>query len=108
VVDGLKVLDPKRPIREADIAAEHYWFAPVRLLMKDQFHSDRRIAAVNVPLLVLHGTADPVVPIRFGERLFALAHEPKRFVRFAGGGHDNLDQFGALEIAKRFIDGNEV
>ena len=36
-------------------------------------------------------------------RLFALAHEPKQFVRFAGGGHDNLDAFGAIETAKRFI-----
>jgi fermentation-respiration switch protein FrsA (DUF1100 family) len=89
----------------ADIAAELYRFAPVRLLMKDQFHSDARIAAVKAPLLVLHGTDDTVVPIRFGERLFALAPEPKHFARFAGGGHENLDQFGALEVAKRFIDG---
>jgi fermentation-respiration switch protein FrsA (DUF1100 family) len=37
------------------------------------------------------GASDPAIPIRFGERLFALAHEPKRFVRFPEGGHDNLD-----------------
>jgi uncharacterized protein len=88
----------------ADIAAEHYWFAPVRLLMKDQFHSDQRIAAVRAPLLILHGTDDAVVPIRFGERLFARAHEPKRFARFAGGQHEHLEQFGALEVARQFID----
>jgi len=53
--------------------------------------------------LVMHGTNDLAIPIGFGERLFALAHEPKQFVRFAGGGHDNLDAFGAIETAKRFI-----
>jgi fermentation-respiration switch protein FrsA (DUF1100 family) len=52
--------------------------------MHDQFRSDERIAQVTAPLLVLHGGRDVVVPIRFGERLFALAHEPKRFVRPAG------------------------
>jgi hypothetical protein len=36
--------------------------------------------------------------------LFALAHEPKQFVRLNGGGHENLDDFGAIEVARRFID----
>jgi fermentation-respiration switch protein FrsA (DUF1100 family) len=73
--------------------------------MRDQFHSDERIPRVTVPLLVMHGTNDPAIPITFGERLFALAHEPKKLVRFPGGGHENLDDFGALETARNFING---
>ena len=46
---------------------------------------------------------DPAIPVAFGERLFALANEPKQFVRFAGGGHNDLDNFGAIEIARQFI-----
>lgn len=87
----------------ADIAAASFWFVPVRLLMRDPFRSDQRIARVTVPLLAMHGTNDLAIPIAFGERLFALAHEPKRFVRMAGGGHDNLDQYGAIETARDFI-----
>ncbi|WP_063694072.1 alpha/beta hydrolase [Bradyrhizobium stylosanthis] len=86
-----------------DVAAAAFRFVPVRLLMRDQFRSDERIARVTVPLLVMHGTDDLAIPIAFGERLFGLAHEPKQFVRFAGGGHDNLDAFGAIETARRFI-----
>jgi len=86
-----------------DVAAAAFRFVPVRLLMRDQFRSDERIARVTVPLLVMHGTDDLAIPIGFGERLFGLAHEPKQFVRFAGGGHDNLDAFGAIETARRFI-----
>jgi fermentation-respiration switch protein FrsA (DUF1100 family) len=78
-------------------------FVPVRLLMRDQFRSDQRIARVAAPLLVMHGDRDQVIPIAAGERLFALAHEPKQFVRLAGGGHDDLDYFGAIDAAKRFI-----
>jgi fermentation-respiration switch protein FrsA (DUF1100 family) len=76
---------------------------PVSLLMRDPFHSDQRIARVKAPLLIMHGENDPAIPIRFGERLFGMANEPKRFVRFPGGGHDNLDDFGAIETARQFI-----
>jgi fermentation-respiration switch protein FrsA (DUF1100 family) len=71
--------------------------------MRDPFRSDQRIARVTAALLIMHGTDDPVIAIASGERLFALAHEPKQFVRFPGGGHDNLDDYGAIETARRFI-----
>jgi fermentation-respiration switch protein FrsA (DUF1100 family) len=90
----------------ADVAASLFRFIPIRLLMRDQFHSDERIARVAVPLLIMHGTDDPAIPITFGERLFALAREPKKLVRFPGGGHENLDDFGALETARNFINGS--
>ena len=88
----------------ADVAASMFWFAPVRLMMRDQFRSDQRIARVKVPLLIMHGGRDPAIPIVFGERLFALAHEPKQFARFPEGGHENLQNFGAIETARHFID----
>lgn len=87
----------------ADVGAAVYPFAPVRWLMKDPFRSDLRISRVHVPLLVIHGEADAVVPIKFGERLFALANEPKRFVRFPGGNHGDLDDHGAADVVKSFL-----
>jgi len=86
-----------------DVAAGMFPFAPVRRLMRDQFRSDQRIHAVRAPLLIMHGAQDWVVPIRLGERLFELAHEPKRFVRFPNGGHDDLDRYGATAQVQRFI-----
>ncbi|HWP26737.1 MAG TPA: alpha/beta hydrolase [Xanthobacteraceae bacterium] len=87
----------------ADVGAAVYWFLPVRLLMKDQFRSDQRIGQVKAPLLFLHGTNDNVVPLALGERLFALANEPKHMVRFPGGGHNDLDDHGAQDVARPFI-----
>lgn len=89
----------------ADVVALRFSFVPLRLLMKDQFRSDERIGRVTAPLLIMHGTDDPAIPFAFGERLFALANEPKRFVPLPGGGHDDLDRFGAVEIARQFING---
>jgi fermentation-respiration switch protein FrsA (DUF1100 family) len=87
----------------ADVAASAYPLLPVRYLAKDPFRSDARIGRVKAPLLAMHGGRDNVIPIAFGERLFALANEPKRFVRFPQGGHNDLEGFGALDAARQFI-----
>jgi pimeloyl-ACP methyl ester carboxylesterase len=87
----------------ADVAASAFPIFPVRLVLRDPFYSDARIGRIKAPLLIMHGARDPTIPIAFGERLFALAHEPKRFVRFAEGGHNDLDDYGAIETARHFI-----
>jgi fermentation-respiration switch protein FrsA (DUF1100 family) len=70
-----------------DVAAAHYWMFPVRLLMRDQFRSDEKIGGVAAPVLMVHGTADATIPIRFAEKLFALAKRPKDFLPVDGAGH---------------------
>jgi pimeloyl-ACP methyl ester carboxylesterase len=91
-----------------DVAASLLPIFPMHLVMRDPFRSDQRIARVTAPLLIMHGGRDFTIPITLGERLFALAHEPKRFVRFPDGGHNDLDSYGALETARRFIGGSKV
>jgi fermentation-respiration switch protein FrsA (DUF1100 family) len=86
-----------------DVAAVHFWMFPVRLLMRDRFHSDRAIDSVHAPLLIVHGDRDDVTPIRFAEKLYALANEPKRFIRVEGAGHLALG-FEILETV-RWLDG---
>jgi len=87
----------------ADVGAAVYPFVPVRWLIKHPFRSDLRIARVIAPVLVLHGERDRVVPIRFGERLYALANEPKHMARFSAGAHVNLDDHGAIDVVKEFL-----
>jgi fermentation-respiration switch protein FrsA (DUF1100 family) len=87
----------------AEVAASVFPIFPTRFVMRDPFHSDARIARVKAPLLFMHGARDPTIPIASGERLFALAHEPKQFVRFPEGGHNDLDAYGATAKARQFI-----
>ena len=87
----------------ADIASDLYWFLPVRLLMKDQFRSDERIRNVKAPVLILHGEADDIIPIRYGERLLAMIPGEKRLVRFPHGYHVDLDRHGAMDVALKFL-----
>ena len=86
----------------ADVGAQRYWFVPVWLLMKDQFRSDLRIGKVTAPVLILHGDRDDIVPIALAERLYGLINAPKRFVRIAGVGHNDVGA-QAVEAARQFI-----
>jgi fermentation-respiration switch protein FrsA (DUF1100 family) len=56
----------------------------------DWFRSERRVPQVRAPVLVIHGTADQVVPWRLGRRLYALAADPKGYLWVAGAGHNDL------------------
>jgi fermentation-respiration switch protein FrsA (DUF1100 family) len=86
-----------------EVAAGAFPFLPVRWLIRDQFRSDQRMARVTAPLLIMHGAHDATIPINLGERLFALAHEPKQFVRFPEGSHNDLGDHGAIETARQFM-----
>ena len=70
-----------------DRAAEIYYFFPVDLLLRDRFETDSFIADVDTPVLILHGTADMVIPVAHGRALFDMATEPKRGVWIDGGTH---------------------
>ncbi len=72
----------------ADVAAEIYWWLPVRLLMKDTFESKNFIADVKPPVLIQHGDADRIIPVAHGRVLYERANEPKELVIIPGGGHD--------------------
>jgi fermentation-respiration switch protein FrsA (DUF1100 family) len=91
----------------ADVASLIYWYVPVRWLMLDQFRSLDAIQQVKVPILVMHGTADRVIPFAFGTQLFEAAPEPKQFLRLEGEGHSrNLEQ-GGLKVVDAFIAARE-
>jgi uncharacterized protein len=101
---GRVILEAPYTSTEA-VGAQHYWYLPVRFLMKDQFHSDERIERVKAPLLILHGVLDRTVPYAMGEKMFELANKPKHIVRFLDGGHEDLDTHGALNAVARFLAG---
>ncbi len=87
----------------SDVGAEEYPYIPVALLMRDKFMSRERIKDVHMPLLIAHGDRDSVVPFKEGERLFALANEPKTFIRMRGSEHNTLTRDGIYPIYWKFL-----
>jgi uncharacterized protein len=85
-------------------AAELYPWLPVRLVMQDRYESDKVIARVRVPLLIVHGENDTVVPVSMGQRLFKLANQPKQLITLPGAGHNDHAQFGSFQAINAWID----
>ncbi|MEI8302326.1 MAG: alpha/beta fold hydrolase [Burkholderiales bacterium] len=57
-----------------------------------RFDSRARLARLTLPLLMMHGDADPTVPIALGRRLFEAAPSGARFVAFPQGAHSDLHE----------------
>ena len=55
----------------------YYPYLPVKLLLKDRFDSINKIEMINIPILIMHGEKDDVVPIFMGKELFDKANNPK-------------------------------
>jgi fermentation-respiration switch protein FrsA (DUF1100 family) len=68
----------------ADMASEIYPFLPVRWLLRFEYDSLERIAALRCPLMVIHSVEDDLVPFEQGRRLYAAAPVPKRFLELRG------------------------
>ncbi len=86
-----------------DVARGRYPYMPVDLLMRDTFKSRDRIRGVHMPLLIIHGTADTVVPYAEGKALYGLANAPKTFVTLPGSEHNTLTRDGAYDIYWKFL-----
>ncbi len=73
----------------ADVAAVHYPWLPAGRLLLDRYPSVERIASVRVPVLVIAGDRDDIVPERLSGRLYDAANEPKRYLLVRGAGHND-------------------
>ena len=60
-----------------DAAKNFYPYIPVSLLLKDKYDNQNKIKNINIPVLVMHGEADQIVPFWMGKRIFEIANEPK-------------------------------
>ncbi|MDH5208559.1 MAG: lysophospholipase [Burkholderiaceae bacterium] len=71
------------------------WVPGIGLAVTQPFDSMAKIAQVRVPLLVLHGTADGVVPHVMADELYAAAgSSEKKLVKIEGGTHSGSSRTG--------------
>jgi len=87
----------------ADVGAARMTWLPVGLLMWDRFESRNSIGKVRAPVLIVHGDRDEVIDYSYGRALFALANQPKTFVRIPGGMHNDLPEHGLYPAVWRFL-----
>ncbi|MCB1175430.1 MAG: alpha/beta hydrolase [Leptospiraceae bacterium] len=61
-----------------------------KALIRDTYSPANRIASISpIPLLVIHGERDSIIPLSFGRAVYQLAAEPKKFMLIKNGRHLN-------------------
>ncbi len=90
----------------SDVAASSYWFFPfARYAILDDYNAIDHIGTLSAPILMLHGRQDKIIPLKFGQKLFDKANEPKTLWISDDAGHNNLMRREALDQVKQFVDG---
>jgi uncharacterized protein len=73
----------------ASVGQIHYPFLPVGALLKDRFPVAEYVARVTVPITVVYGTEDSIVPPEESRRSVAGARGPIRLVAVEGADHND-------------------
>lgn len=100
------ILESSFPSIEA-LARAHYFGLPVHWLLHARFNLAERLRAVSVPILVVHGDRDTIVPLEMGKQVFEAAKGPKSFYLVPGADHNDLYHVGGTAYfrrLKRFIE----
>ena len=60
-----------------DVAKKFYPYVPVSLLLKDRYENENKVVNINIPIMIMHGEKDTIVPFSMGKKIFEIANEPK-------------------------------
>jgi uncharacterized protein len=83
-----------------EMAQSAYPFLPARWLTRFDYATENYVREVDAPVLVIHGTADEIIPYAHGLAVYEAAREPKRMLELQGG-HNT----GFLESSERYVNG---
>jgi fermentation-respiration switch protein FrsA (DUF1100 family) len=84
---------------------------PIGSFLRTRYDTIEKVKKINVPLLVLHGDQDEVVPFSQGRKVFEAAPEPKKFYTIRGAHHNDTYITGGdayFAALKNFIEEAEA
>ena len=88
-----------------NMGKKYYPFFPVSFLLKDKFESNKKINKISVPILIIHGKVDKIVPYIMGKKMYELANQPKFFYSQEYGDHMVEYDEKLLLALRQFIQG---
>lgn len=72
-----------------EIARKVVPFLPTTKILKNKFDTLAKIRQIRIPVLVIHGLQDELIPYENGEKIFTTANKPKYFYP-VNAGHNDL------------------
>ncbi len=95
------------PFTSIAALAEHLYPGTGKLAAKidNTWRSLERAKSVSVPMMVIHGTKDELIPTEMGRQIYAAApSKEKKLIIVKGAGHTDLWKPDTLSRLWRFID----
>lgn len=87
-----------------DVAGELMPWVPVRLLMKNRYESSIALSRMSVPLLVVHGDADRLIPLTLAKKMYdAASTATKQWFVLPGKGHNDIGMDDFLPALEGFL-----
>ena len=80
------------------MGAHHYPWLPVRTLLRDEFAVVAHLASSDVPVTVIYGDRDSVVPSQLSARVAEKVPSLAELVVVAGADHNDAAMFGAQVV----------
>ena len=87
-----------------EMAKHLYPYFPVWPLLPKRFENDRKVPSTKVPMLIIHGEQDPIVPVRMASELARGATSPVRLVLIPEANHINSLEVGAALLQSTIRD----
>ncbi len=81
--------------RLSDVAAEHYPWLPISLLLRPRFDSIDKIASIRAPILIAHSAQDTLIPISQAEEMIHAAPAGTRFLPLRGDHNETATATGS-------------
>ncbi len=94
------ILESCFPSVEA-VARDFYFGLPAHWLLSARYDLLERLPKINMPILVIHGERDTIIPIEFGRKVFEAALKPKIFYPVPGADHHDLPFVGGRAYFRR-------
>ena len=86
-----------------DLGQHHYPFLPVRLLLRDRFAAIDQIQRIRVPLLVIAGGRDRIVPIDNSRRMYEVVMAPKTLLVLPDADHNDYELLAGDEMIRAIV-----
>ena len=86
-----------------DMAQTRFPWLPGRWLVHNQFDNVGKIADCRGPVFIAHAPRDGLIPFQQGERLFAAAQEPKRFLPMPNYRHNDIPADEFYPVLRAFL-----
>lgn len=78
-----------------------YSWLPINWLLTQRFNSLRKLPSLNIPILFMHGTDDPIVPAEMSQKLYQAASGRKELWLVETAGHNNVASVAGEAYEKR-------